>query len=157
MKAWRRWRQFAGTLLCAALAGGSGDAVLASSNSPQNQNGGRTRLTLSHVLPRLDGEHLKVSAVEVIYAPGGSSLPHTHPCPVVGYVVEGAVRMQVKGGAEAVYKAGDSFYEDPNGIHLVSANASDKQPAKFIAYFVCDHDVPLSSPVPKDQVAGDKR
>ena len=31
--------------------------------------------------------------------------------------------MQVKGEPEALYKAGQSFYEAPNGIHAVSANA----------------------------------
>ena len=50
--------------------------------------------------------------------------PTRHPCPVIGYVLHGAVRMQVKGGPEALYQAGDSFYEAPNGIHLVSKNAS---------------------------------
>lgn len=86
--------------------------------------------------------------VEVTYGPGESSTPHRHPCAVIGYVLEGAVRMQVKGEPQATYKPGDSFYEAPNGIHLVSANASDKERAKFLAYFVCDHQTPLSVAVP---------
>jgi quercetin dioxygenase-like cupin family protein len=56
--------------------------------------------------------------------------------------------MQVKGGALSIYKAGDSFYEAPNGIHLVSENATAKEPATFLAYFICDHTAPLSSKVP---------
>ncbi len=87
--------------------------------------------------------------VEVTYAPGESSPPHSHPCPVIAYVLEGAVRSKVKGGNEAVYKAGESFYEAPNGIHQISANASSSQPAKFLAYFLCDRDTPLSVPPPK--------
>ena len=57
----------------------------------------------------------------------------------------------MKGEAGAVYKAGESFYEGPNGLHMVSANASDKVPARFIAYFVCDHDTPLSVAAPQGE------
>jgi quercetin dioxygenase-like cupin family protein len=59
-------------------------------------------------------------------------------------VIEGALRTQVKGEAAAVYNAGESFYEAPNGVHIISANASSKAPVKFLAYFVCDHETPLS-------------
>jgi quercetin dioxygenase-like cupin family protein len=100
----------------------------------------------SHSLPRLDGKHLRATVVEVNYAPGEADKPHSHPCTVIGYVAEGAIRFQVKGGPESVYKAGESFYEAPNGVHQVSANASDKQPAKLIAFFVCDHETKLTVP-----------
>lgn len=96
----------------------------------------------------MDGVRLQVKLVEVTYAPGGASTAHSHPCPVVGYVLEGAVRMQVKGEPEAIYKVGDTFYENPNGVHQVSANASAKEKARFLAYFVCDHDKPLTGPPP---------
>jgi quercetin dioxygenase-like cupin family protein len=108
----------------------------------------------SHSLPQLDGSHLRATVVEVNYAPGEADKPHSHPCTVIGYVAEGSIRFQVKDGApEAVYKAGESFYEPPNGVHQVSANASDKAPAKLIAFFVCDHDIPLTVP-PIDGHAG---
>jgi len=101
----------------------------------------------SHALPQLDGSHLRAIVVEVNYAPGEADKPHSHPCTVIGYVAEGAIRFQVKGGApEAVYKAGESFYEPPNGVHQVSANASDKESAKLIAFFICDHETPLTVP-----------
>src|SRR5271154_5456031 len=113
-----------------------------------------SRTVFSQALPRLDGSRLQVTTVEVTYPPGGSSAPHSHPCPVIGYVLHGAVRMQVKGGVESVYQAGESFYEAPNGVHLVSANASRKEPAVFLAYFICDHSAPLSSKVPGDPSPG---
>ena len=100
----------------------------------------------SHSLPQLDGGHLRATVVEVNYAPGEADKPHSHPCTVIGYVAQGAIRFQVKGGPEAVYKAGESFYEAPNGVHQVSANASDKEPAKLIAFFVCDHETTLTMP-----------
>lgn len=62
----------------------------------------RGRLAFSHGLPRLDGRRLQVKLVDVAYAPGESSAPHTHPCPIVGYVLEGAVRMRVSGSVEAI-------------------------------------------------------
>lgn len=105
-----------------------------------------SRLALSHALPALNGEKLAVNVVEVTYGPGEASAPHTHPCPVIGYVAEGEIRSQVEGQPEAVYKAGETFYEAPNGVHAVSANASQTKPAKLIAFFVCDHTAPLSSP-----------
>jgi quercetin dioxygenase-like cupin family protein len=110
----------------------------------------RVRTVFSQTLPQMDAAHLQVTTVEVTYPPGGSSTPHSHPCPVIGYVLKGAVRMQVKGGTESIYRVGDSFYEAPNGVHMVSANASKKEPATFLAYFICDHSGPLSVKVPTE-------
>lgn len=106
----------------------------------------RARVALTHALPPLDGSRLRVTVVEVNYGPGEESLPHTHPCPVVGYVLEGDLRTQVAGEAAAVYGPGESFYEAPNGVHQVSANASKSTSTRFLAFFVCDTDAPLSAP-----------
>ena len=69
---------------------------------------GRDRIAFSHSLPDLDGRHLKVTLVEVTYGPGEYSKPHSRPCPVIVYVLEGALRTQVKDEPEATYKAGKS-------------------------------------------------
>lgn len=149
----------AAALLCAVVAvSGAGLAraiVQHPADTPQAKTE-RARIAFSHALPRLDGAHLNATIVEVTYGPGESSPPHSHPCAVIGYVVEGALRTQVQGEAEAVYKAGESFYEAPNGVHMVSANASDEIPAKLLAYFVCDHDAPLSLAVPETKGTGGK-
>lgn len=108
----------------------------------------RDRTVISRSYPSMDGSHLKATLIEVVYGPGEFSPPHSHPCPVIGYVVEGAVRTKTRGEPEAVYRAGESFYEAPNGIHEISANASSTEPAKFLAYFVCDRDTSLSVPAP---------
>ena len=109
----------------------------------------QVRTAFSHALARLNGQRLTATVVEVVYAPGGSSAPHTHPCPVIGYVVEGALRTQVKGQSVAIYKAGESFYEAPNSEHIVSANASTKHVVRFLAYFTCDRTAELSVALPK--------
>jgi quercetin dioxygenase-like cupin family protein len=119
--------------------------------APKTVQTARSKNVMSQPLPKLNGDQLIVHVVEVRYGPGEHSQPHTHPCPVIGYVLEGAVRMQVKGGEEKTYHVGESFYEAPNGIHLLSANASQTMPAHFLATFVCDHLAPLTSPAPADQ------
>jgi quercetin dioxygenase-like cupin family protein len=147
MTAHRRRNRLAGTMVFAVLAG-CHTAPLAISGRDSND-----RTALSHALPSLDGGQLRVTVVEVTYGPGGSSPPHSHPCAVIGYVVEGALRTQVKDEPVAIHRAGESFYEEPDGVHLVSANASDKERVRFIAYFTCDHDTPLSVAVPEAQTA----
>ena len=77
----------------------------------------QVREALVQALPRMAGDHLTVSLLEVTYPPGGSSSPHSHPCPVLVYVISGAIRSQVKGGPEKIYRAGESFYEVPDGVH----------------------------------------
>jgi quercetin dioxygenase-like cupin family protein len=157
MPALKKWGGLTVAILCAALT--ASHTIVAQGPIPPSQDKAawHSRIAFSHTLPQLAGDHLSVSIVEVVYGPGDSSLPHSHPCPVIGYVVEGALRMQVKGEPEAIYRTGESFYEAPYGVHLVSANASDKEPAKLIAYFVCDHDTSLLSvPAPKTRTTGEK-
>lgn len=113
----------------------------------QNRGQRSARTALTQQLPALDGNRLSVNLVEVAYGPGAASPAHSHPCPVIGYVIEGAIRSQVKGQPAVTYHAGESFYESPNGEHLVSANTSSTKPAKLLAIFVCDHTAPLSTPV----------
>jgi quercetin dioxygenase-like cupin family protein len=122
-----------------------------------NNTAEQSRIAFSHTLPTLDGDHLNATVVEVIYGPNQSSPPHSHPCPVVGYVIQGALRFQVKGEAETIYTAGQSFYEAPNGVHVISANASRRVPVKFLAYFICDHDTRLSVPPPEIPALGGEK
>ena len=53
-------------------------------------------------------------------------------------MLEGAIRSQVNDGPVTVYKAGQNFSELPGDRHGVSANASEKKPAKLLAVFVVD-------------------
>lgn len=112
------------------------------------QKDAAVRQAIAQRLPPMKGASLDASLVEVTYPPGGFSTAHRHPCPVIGYVLEGALRMQLKGQPERVVRAGESFYESPDDVHAVSANASATAPARFLAYFTCDHDTPHSVPVP---------
>lgn len=140
-------------LFLAALGIGMAGAPIAI-GAPQSKATESDHVVLSRLLPSLNGDHLKISLVEVDYGPGGSSLPHSHPCPVIGYVVSGTYRTQLKGGPEKTLKAGESFYEAPNGVHVVSANVSSTEPAKIVAWLICDRDTPLSKPAPAPHTQG---
>jgi quercetin dioxygenase-like cupin family protein len=122
-------------------------AAVTAALTVQGASPARSRVAIAQALPRLDGSRLEATLVEVSYDPGGANTPHRHPCPVIGYMLEGSMRMQVKGQPERIYKPGDTFFESPTDVHVVSANTSQNQPARFLAYFVCDQRTPLSVPV----------
>lgn len=145
----RTWTSWAFATLCLSLGvDRPGAAQSVASATRATPPAVQARLAFSRALPQMDGAHLQTKIVEVSYAPGGSSPSHRHPCAVVGYVIEGALRSKVNAGPDSVYKAGETFYEAPNDHHAVSANASKTEPVRFIAYFVCDHDAPLVTPTP---------
>jgi quercetin dioxygenase-like cupin family protein len=138
----RRWTGVAVAALCSGLV--AAHFAWSQGAASRGQTKDRARILLSKPLSKLDGDHLRAVLMEVRYGPGEASSPHSHPCAVIGYVVEGTLRTQVKGEPEMIYKAGESFYEAPNGVHQVSANASSTESAKFVAYLICDRDTPLS-------------
>ena len=83
----------------------------------------------------------------VEYAPGGSDPIHRHNAHGFLYVLEGSVVMQVKGGKEVTLTPGQTFYEGPNDVHVVSRNASSTAPAKFLVVLVKDKGAPVVVPV----------
>jgi quercetin dioxygenase-like cupin family protein len=98
----------------------------------------RVTVVFDRALPNVPGKSMKGVLVE--YQPGGSNPAHTHPQSAFIYatVLEGAIRSKVNDGPEKVYRTGESWAEAPGDHHLVSANASDTQPARLLAVFVVD-------------------
>ncbi len=47
-------------------------------------------------------------------------------------------------GAVRVYKAGESFFEPPGSIHLVSENASKTEPTSILAVVVAEDGATLT-------------
>lgn len=93
-------------------------------------------------LPGKEGLMLTVS-----YPPGGTTPVHRHNAHVFVYVLEGAVEMQVKDGPPVTLRAGQTFYEAPADIHLLSRNASTTLPAKFVVFMVKSDGAPAVVPV----------
>lgn len=100
----------------------------------------------------LDGVAGKEAVMLTVeYGPGAKSLPHRHDASVFVYVLEGSVVMQVKGQDRVTLHAGQTFYEGPNDIHLVSANGSSSQPAKILVFIVKNKGAPITLPAAGDQ------
>ena len=78
----------------------------------------------------------QITMLTVEYAPGESSPKHRHDGQVMVYVLEGSVRMQIEGKELVTLTRGQTFYEGPEDVHLVSANASKTEPAKFVVFMV---------------------
>jgi quercetin dioxygenase-like cupin family protein len=115
-----------------ALAGLPGGAIAQSAPTS------KVSVVFDQPLPNVPGKSLRSVLVE--YPPGGASPAHTHAPSAFIYatVLEGAVRSRVGAGPERVYRAGDSFHENPGDHHGVSANASTTAPARLLAVFVVD-------------------
>jgi len=97
------------------------------------------------VLTDISGKEGLMITVE--YAPGGSSPIHRHNAHAFVYVLEGSIVMQVQGGKQVTLTPGQTFYEGPNDVHVVSRNASTTEPAKFIVVLVKDKGAPVVVPV----------
>jgi quercetin dioxygenase-like cupin family protein len=102
---------------------------------------------LEQGLPEVTLHNWKLTALEVTYAPGEVDTPHRHPGFVFGYVIAGTLRFQVEGQPEVVFRPGQMFYEAPDSIHRVSANASATQPCRFLAMIFAEDELPLTVPV----------
>jgi quercetin dioxygenase-like cupin family protein len=89
----------------------------------------------------------EVLMLTVTYLAGGASLPHRHDAQVFVYVLEGEVTMQVRGRAPVTLRPGQTFYEAPNDIHQVSANASRTAPARILVFMVKEKAKPASRSV----------
>jgi quercetin dioxygenase-like cupin family protein len=97
----------------------------------------------SYALPNVPGK--RVTIVRVFYGPGGFTRAHRHAGSVTAYVTKGEIRSQLGGGPVETFQVGQSFFEPPGATHLVSANASNTEPAELIAVFVADEGAQLTT------------
>ena len=79
-------------------------------------------LAAREIAEKLDGEEATATAVEVTIEPGKAGVPHRHPGPAFGYVLEGEYEWGVDDQPAKVLKAGDTFYEPAGCLHRVSRN-----------------------------------
>lgn len=107
---------------------------------------GTIKPLLSKDLADIPGKEAVMVTVE--YAPGGTTPIHRHNAHTFVYVLEGSVVMQLKGGKEVTLQPGDTFYEGPDDVHLVSRNASNTRSAKFVVFFVKAKGAPVLVPAP---------
>jgi quercetin dioxygenase-like cupin family protein len=86
----------------------------------------------------LDGStavaRVHISRVEL--APGCAAGLHRHPCDVIGYVLTGTVRFQLADRPETLLTTGDAFHEPALAPVVRFDNASDAEPATFLACYL---------------------
>ena len=99
---------------------------------------------MSKPLPDIPGKEGLMLAVT--YPPGSADEIHRHNAHAFVYVIEGSIVMQLRGAEPVTLKAGETFYEGPNDVHIVGRNASDSQPAKFVVFLVKKQGVPVFIP-----------
>ena len=124
-----------------ALSAAAGPLCAAS--EPSGSALDRVEPIASYALPNVPGK--RVTVVRVFYGPGGFTRAHRHAGSVTAYITKGEIRSQLGGGPVETFKVGQSFFEPPGSTHLVSANASNTEPAELIAVFVADEGAQLTT------------
>lgn len=99
--------------------------VYAQKKSVKDMMPGVKIISAVDVEEEIDGQPARVSTVELILQPKQESLPHRHPGPVYGYVLEGIYEFKVEGHPLRVLKPGDTFYEPLMALHEVGSNPSN--------------------------------
>ncbi|PWV49649.1 cupin domain-containing protein [Chitinophaga sp. S165] len=88
----------------------------------------------------------QVEVVLVKFAPGETHTAHRHPVATIGYVLEGSIESTFEGETR-VYKQGEMFWEEPNGLHTSARNLSKTKEAKLLVYFTGPVGTPYLVPV----------
>lgn len=119
-------------LICAALLAPYADAA-------------DVKELMAKPLPELPGKEAVM--LEVSYPPGAKDMAHRHDAHALLYVLEGTIQMQLKGGPLVTLKAGNTFYEGPDDVHLIGRNASNSEPARFVVMLIKRQGAPVLTPV----------
>jgi quercetin dioxygenase-like cupin family protein len=137
--------------LIVAVAGG---IALAQHDDPAKGKPKVVTISERDVSEKLDGKAIKATTVEVTLEPGQSSMPHRHPGPVFGYILEGEYEWAIDDQLAKKLKVGDTFYEPAMCLHRVSRNPSDKNKTRVLAVLLVPRDAKELSIPEKKQKAG---
>ena len=102
-------------------------------------------LATQDVVEKLDGKDAKVTTVELTIELGQAGMPHRHPGPVFGYVLEGEYEWAINDQPAKRLKAGETFYEPTMSLHRVSRNPSDKTRTRVLAVMLLPRDAKVLS------------
>ena len=106
-------------------------------------------LAVREIAEKLDGKETNATAVEVTYEPGQAGVPHRHPGPTFGYVLEGEYEWAIDDQPAKVLKAGETFYEPGGCLHRVTRNPG-KVKTRVLAWVLHPRDAKdLVIPEPK--------
>ena len=90
-----------------------------------------------------------VDVREIAFAPGQRTGRHSHPCPVVGYIAEGAAILEIEGHDRQSLPTGSAFHEPAQTVIARFDIASETEPMKFIACYLLTANEPLIEMLPE--------
>jgi len=129
------------TLLAFTIVAGSvGGMSLAHHDGYEGGDEKVTVLSAIDVTEKLDGKKARATTVEVTLEPGKSGVPHRHPGPTFGYVLEGEYEWAIDDNKAKILKVGETLYEPTGCLHRVSKNPSDKNRTRIMAVVLHPHD-----------------
>jgi quercetin dioxygenase-like cupin family protein len=103
-----------------------------------------------NIAEKLDGKEAKSTVVEVTLEPGQAGVPHRHPGPAFGYILEGEYEWGVDDQPAKVLKTGETFYEPTGCLHRVSKNPSATGKTRVLAVVLSPRDATqIAVPEPK--------
>ena len=112
---------------------------LTAARHDEKPHGSVKPLVARDIVEKVDGKEAKATAVEVTLAPGQGSMPHRHPGPVLGYVLEGEYEWAIEDNPAKTLKAGETFYEPAGCLHRVSKNPG-KVKTRVLAWVIHPRD-----------------
>jgi quercetin dioxygenase-like cupin family protein len=127
----RTFSSFVGLVACGL--------ALATQGEPDKGKPKVTTLSEREIAEKLDGKKARATTVEVSLEPGQASVPHRHPGPVFGYVIEGEYEWAIEDQPAKTLKAGETFYEPTGCLHRVSKNPG-KSRTRVLAVILHPHD-----------------
>src|SRR5262249_18547196 len=130
--------------------GGIGIGAGATTAAHHHDDGEKVKpIPATDIKEKLDGKDAKATVVEVTIEPGQAGLPHRHPGPGFGYVLEGEYELGIDDQPTKVLKAGETFYEPTGCLHRVSKNPG-KVKTRVIAVVLHPRDAKqIAIPEPK--------
>src|SRR5262245_794653 len=92
-----------------------------------------------------------VISVNALTMPEQPVAEHSHPGPVIGYIVDGEIENQIDPDPPAIFKAGGVFYETPGHLHKIMRTVS-AAPANLLIFHASRTGVPesLLQPLPNE-------
>jgi quercetin dioxygenase-like cupin family protein len=79
-----------------------------------------------------------VDVREIRFDPGQKTGRHLHPCPVLGYIVDGTAQYAIEGQPAQILPQGRAFYEPADTVIASFDNASESEPMTFVAFYLLD-------------------
>ena len=117
--------------------------IVGAAAQPAQPPAKRTILQQADVAPSPAQETL-FGTVEI--APGSGNAFHTHNGSEIGYVLQGHIRLEVKGQPDRELGPGESFLVPRGAVHR-SVLLGD-EPVKLVNSWTVDKGVPLMTPAP---------